>query len=155
MSRTWQGETVIAEGGQGLEGITFVEDADDPDGGTFYIVNQGFEDSAPDDASAILQVRVPLRDPEADDVQAPILRHMRLPVFNVSAIHYDSGSESLYLLTQGDLCRVTTDGEITDTYKMPGEEPEGLTFDSDGQMYFVRDAGGVLTAKMSKAFDAR
>lgn len=153
VSRTWMGETVIAEGGQGLEGITFVEDADDAHGGTFYIVNQGFEDSASDDASAILQVRVPLRD-DVDDVEVPIVRHMRLDVFNASAIHYDANSAALYLLSQGTLCRASMDGEIDATYKTPGDEPEGLTFDGAGDMYFVRDAGGLVRASVDGLFRA-
>ncbi len=154
VSRTWQGQTVIAEGGQGLEGITFVEDADDPDGGTFYVVNQGFEDSAEDDASAILRVRVPLGDADADDVEAPILWHTRLDIFNVAALHYDAGSASLYLLSQGNLCRARMDGEIEHVYETPGDKPEGLTFDGAGRMYFVRDSGGLVSAEMPEWFRA-
>jgi uncharacterized protein YjiK len=74
---------------------------------------------------------------------------MRLDVFNVSAIHYDARAASLVLLSQGKLCRATMDGEIRATYKIPGGDPEGLTFDGAGAMYFVRDAGGLVHATVS------
>lgn len=145
--------TVIAEGGQGLEGITFVPDDDDQDGGTFYVVNQGFEDSAEDDASAILQIRVPLRA-RRDITAARILRHIPLTVFNVAAIHFDAHATELHLFSQGTLCRATMDGEIRETYAMPGDEPEGIAFDGSGHMYFARDSGGIMKAKMSELFRA-
>ncbi|MBT3271071.1 hypothetical protein HN371_28275 [Candidatus Poribacteria bacterium] len=153
VERTVGDETVIAEGGQGLEGITFVADTADPDGGTFYVVNQGFEDSDADDASAVLQLRLPLRE-KKDVLTASILRHMRLPVFNVAAAHYDTHSTELYLLGDGVLCRASMDGDIRETYHVPGDDPEGLAFDASGHMYLVHDSGGVVKAKMSELFRA-
>ena len=153
VERSLDNHTVIAEGGQGLEGITFVADDDDPDGGTFYVVNQGFEDSDEDDASAVLQLRLPLREKE-DVLTARILRHMRLDVFNVAAAHYDTHSTELYLLGDGVLCRASMDGDIRETYRVPGDDPEGLAFDASGHMYLVHDSGGVVKAKMSELFRA-
>lgn len=153
VERSFAGRTVIAEGGQGLEGITFVPDADHPDGGTFYLVNQGFEDSDADDASAVLQVHVPLRA-KTDTLTARILRHIPLDVYNVAAIHYEAPSAELYLLSERALLRADMDGGIRETYRAPGDDPEGIAFDTSGHIYLVHDSGGIMKAKMSELFRA-
>jgi len=144
--RTWQGKTVLDAGGQGLEAITFVPDAKHPEGGTFFVTNQGFADSPPEDASALLQVELPLRRKPAENADAKILDYVRMDVFDLSGLHYDAKRRSLFVISDGGnaLMRITPKGKVLKTERLPGRNQEGITVDNKGFVYIAQDSGGIL-----------
>ena len=56
IDRHLNGNLRLKPGGQGIEAITFVPDADHPEGGTFFVANQAFSLHDPEDPSALFEV---------------------------------------------------------------------------------------------------
>ena len=148
--RTWRGKTVLNALGQGLEGITFVPDAKHPEGGTFFVTNQGFANSAPEDASALLHVELPITTKPGKDADAKILDYVRMDVFDLSGLHYDAKRKRLLVISDGGnaIMRITPKGKVLKTERLPGVHQEGITVDNRGFVYIAQDSGGILTFKL-------
>jgi uncharacterized protein YjiK len=122
-------------GNAGLEALTFVPDANDPEGGLFYAGLQG--------SGNILVFRLPVRSsPTSTDVT-----HIRtIPSFadvaDISGLHYDSGTNVLYAIYDNpDLLRaMTPHGKVLRQWDLPGNNQEGLTFKED-ELYLCMDNG--------------
>ncbi len=63
----------------------------------------------------------------------------------LSDLIYHAGTDRFLVLSSDDLILAVADrtGRIRRTVRLPGEEPEGLTFLPDGRAMLVDDAGGV------------
>lgn len=149
--RSFQGKVLIKKGGQGLESIVFVPDAEHPEGGTFFITNQAFDFKDPEELSAVFQVELPLKSAAAADnnLEAKILRYFSLGVIDLSAIHYDSASNLLYIVSDATntLFEVTLAGKIVKFYAFPENDQEGITLDRENYMYIAQDTGGIIKIK--------
>jgi len=148
LPRTFEGKTILKPVGQGLESITFVPDAEHAEGGTFFVTNQGFADSDPEDASVLLRVELPLRT-GAGAAQQPtprILSCVRMDVTDLSGAHWDRRKRRLILISDAEnrLVQVDDDGKVLASAPLPGRDQEGITFDNAGRMYIAQDSGGVL-----------
>ena len=152
IDRTFQGKVVLEAGGQGIEGITFVPDADHPEGGTFYVTNQAFDLSNMEDLSAIFQVQVPLKTGSDEDLTAKIIGYFTPGVTDLSGIHYDSANDRLYVISDGTntFFEITRTGEVLRSYAFPGNDQEGITVDPEGFLYIAQDSGGIIKFKWSK-----
>ena len=158
VSREYAGRTIMAAGGQGFESITFVPCDDDPDGGTFFVANQGFENAPEDDRSVIVEVRLPLRErvsePDADVIPVPILRTIEPGIIDLAGMHYDAERDRLLVLSdsRNALIEMRIDGEVTAVYAVQGSAQEGITIDGDGNVYIAQDTGQImkLTAANSR-----
>ncbi|MDA1190487.1 MAG: SdiA-regulated domain-containing protein [Candidatus Poribacteria bacterium] len=148
--RTMEAKTIIAEGGQGIEGIAFVADDHHPEGGVFYVTNQGFADSAPDDRSAILEVVAPIR---TGGDQAVIERVVPFDMGDLSDLHYDAGRDLLIAISDSNnaLVALRRSGERLAFYALPGEDQEGITADADEFIYIAQDSGGILKLRRTDA----
>lgn len=149
--RSFQGKVLIKKGGQGLESIVFVPDAEHPEGGTFFITNQAFDFKDPEELSAVFQVELPLKSAAAADnnLEAKILRYFSLGVIDLSAIHYDSASNLLYIVSDATntLFEVTLAGKIVKFYAFPENDQEGITLDRENYVYIAQDTGGIIKIK--------
>lgn len=146
IERTFNGQTVLAKGGQGLESITFVPDTANPEGGTFFVSNQSFETNNPEDASAIIEVILPLNQPiTAGNITVPILYYYPMEVLDLSGMYYSAAADLLYIVSDdGDtLLEVTRTGEIVASHPLPGDGQEGIAFDPDGAFYIAEDLAGL------------
>jgi hypothetical protein len=76
VERDFEGQTLLPPGGDGLEAITFVPDSDHPQGGTFYLANQG----GGKEVALIVEVEVPLSGAPARGRSAQIVRYVSLGV---------------------------------------------------------------------------
>jgi len=150
IERQHQGETVIAAGGQGIEGITFVPQEQHPEGGTFYVANQSFDLGNEADLSAVFELAVPLVTSTAAVDSARIVRFFEFGVTDLSGLHYSQAEKSLYVITDSHnaLLKVTLSGDVQNAYAFPGAAQEGIALDESGFLYIAQDIGGVIKLRI-------
>ncbi|MBW1691412.1 MAG: SdiA-regulated domain-containing protein [Deltaproteobacteria bacterium] len=148
IDRTFRGSTVLKAGGNGIEALAFVPDSTHPEGGTFYIANQGFDLGNKRDPSAIFEAYVPLKSGPSQG-RAWIIRGISLNAIDLSGLYHDQGSGYLYVISGvgNTLFELTRDGDISATYTLPGDNQEGITLDEDGFLYIAQDSGGIVKVK--------
>lgn len=146
VNRTFQGKLVLKAGGQGIEAITFVPDSNHPEGGTFYVTNQGLDLDNREDPSAIFELELPLKK---DSAGAKIIRYFSIGVIDLSGIYYDEISDHLGVIsdTMNTFLEITRDGSIIRSYALPGCNQEGIAVDSEGFLYIAQDSGGIIKVK--------
>jgi len=150
LERTFEGRKVLKPGGDGIEAVEFVPKDKHPEGGTFYVTNQGWNLKATEDVSAVLEVELPIRTAKpGGPLKGKILRMFSLGVIDLSALHYDAGRERLYVVADSadTLFEVTLAGKVTAAYVFPGRDQEGFTVDPDDCAYIAQDCGGILKYK--------
>jgi len=142
--RELDGQTVLASGGQGLEGLTFVPDGEHPHGGRFYVTNQSFDLDSTDDVSAIVELAVPLRDP-GQITAVPVATHP-LGVIDLAGLQYDAAGERFLVVSDGtnSISLVSLAGEVQSCMALPAQTQEGVTIDDEGHLYIAQDAGGII-----------
>lgn len=138
LDRAFEGQTLMAEGGQGIEGIAFAD-------GAFYVANQGFSVDSGDDRSVVCRFRLPL------DVAAPTgpvtAEHCFAPgMTDIAGLAFDSERQRLYLVSDSNnaFAETRADGHLLRLYAFPGQTQEGIALDSDGYLYIAQDAGGIV-----------
>ncbi|MDF7807126.1 SdiA-regulated domain-containing protein [Pontiellaceae bacterium B12219] len=148
IERTFEGEIRMKKGGDGIEAITFVPDDGNPDGGSFYVANQGKDLTNTADASALFELAVPLSDPNTK-VTATIKRCFSIGAIDMSGLQYDAMSSQLLVVSDkmDTLFQVALDGTVHAAHVLPGEDQEGITRDDDGFLYIAQDSGGILKLK--------
>jgi myo-inositol-hexaphosphate 3-phosphohydrolase len=146
INRTFQGAMVLKAGGQGIEAITFVPDSNHPEGGTFYVTNQGLDLENKEDPSAIFEIEAPLRSGSAG---AKIIRYFSLGVLDLSGLYYDEINDHLCAISDAmnTFLEITRDGKIVRSYAFPGYNQEGIAVDREGFLYIAQDSGGIIKVK--------
>jgi len=150
LERTLDGKLVMAPGGQGMEGITFMPNPKLPHGGTFLVANQAFGLNNPNDISAVFEVEVPLADETGNPPACKLLRQFSLDVTDLSDLHYDAARGLLYVISDSNnlLFETEPDGRVIAKYTdLPCADQEGIAFDDAGNMYIAQDSGGVVKIK--------
>jgi len=149
INRTFRGSTVLKAGGNGIEAIAFVPDSNHPEGGTFYIANQGFDLENEEDPSAIFELDVPLKSGTSKGTRAEIIRSISLHAIDLCGLYYDQGSEHLYVISGvgNTLFELTRDGKILAASILPGDTQEGIAVDKAGFLYIAQDSGGIVKVK--------
>ncbi len=139
LDRKFEGKELINAGNGGVEGIAFIPG---PDGGSFLLANQSKEFSGPD-PSIIFEVKI---DDSAGAPVAKIVRYFSLGVTDMSDLYFDAERQQLYVISDTNNLLLITNlaGEIEQTYALPGETQEGITFDNTGALYIAQDSGSVL-----------
>lgn len=149
IERTFKGKTVLKASGQGIEAIAFVPDPKHPEGGTFYVANQSFTLNDKEDPSAIFEVNVPIKSGTGRELEAKIIRYFSIGVIDLSGLHYDKDSDSLYVISDATntFFEVTRTGKILRGYAFPGKDQEGITVDDEDFVYIAQDSGGIIKVK--------
>lgn len=144
--RQFAGRTLMRKGGEGFEGITFMPDPAHKEGGIFYVANQAFVLTDPEDVSAILRVELPLR---SNTGPARILDYFEPGIIDLAALHYDAQTGNILAVCDSPnmLLIYSPRFELLDFYAFPGDNQEGVTVDSDGFIYIAQDAGGIIKLK--------
>ncbi len=152
IERTFQGATVLKSGGQGIETISFVPDPKHPEGGTFYVANQGFDLEDKEDPSAIFVIGVPLKSGASGDLTAKIIRSFSIGVVDLAGSHYDKASDLIYVISDATntLFEITRTGKVLRTFAFPGDNQEGIAVDDEGFVYIAQDSGGIIKVKWNK-----
>jgi len=139
IDRAYQNRLVIKKDSQsGIEGITLID-------GALYLSNQSKKAYPNPDASIVF--RVEIRGEKAYIVE--IFDH---GFIDVAGLSYRNGylymvSDDKNLLVQYDFKNRKT----IQTHKLPKFAQEGITFDTQGFVYFADDEGGVIKLK-AKSF---
>jgi len=144
--RDFNGKTLLAAGGQGIEGITFAPDPKHPEGGIFYVANQAFTLTDKQDISAVFSLELPLRSKTAEP---RITGYFEPGIIDLSGLYYDSGTDHIFVTgdATNTLLEYSRRGELYSVYAFPGDNQEGITVDSDGFIYIAQDSGGVIKLK--------
>lgn len=143
LERTFGGKPLIAEGGQGIEGIAFVPDRT---GCTFYVTNQSYSLENEADPSIIMKVRLPLDSPGEQGRSAAIVEYFSPGIIDISAIFYDARSDTLVALSDAEnvMFEIGRDGSVLNARPMPGKDQEGLAVDDEGNLYISQDSGEII-----------
>ena len=138
IDRVFDGQVLLDPKGDGIEGITFVPDGDSAMGGVFYLVNQS-KKLGGRDPSIIFKVEIA---DLAGEPQAKIVHYFALGVTDLSGIHYDPSARQLIVISDDNdqLSRVSLSGQISHTYRLPGDKQEGVTIDEHGFLYIAQDS---------------
>jgi len=148
IDRAFKGTTVLKAGGDGVEAITFVPNSHRPEGGTFYIANQGFDLEDTEDPSAIFELHLPLQG-RSSGGRARIIRGISFNAIDLSGLSYDRLNGRLYAISGvwNTLFEITMEGVILETYTLPGDNQEGIAVDERGILYIAQDSGGIVTVQ--------
>lgn len=144
--REFEGRTLLAAGGEGMEGITFVPDTEHPEGGFFYVANQSYSLSNEHDISAVFSLDLPLRSGTA---KPRLTGYFEPGIIDLAGLHYDH--ETGHILAVCDspniLLEYSKQHELLNVYAFPGDNQEGVTVDPDGYIYIAQDSGGIIKLK--------
>ena len=133
---------------QGFEGLGFREDADQPGGGTFYLVHQ----RKPARLVALsFDPTGPARTIGASDVAA---RYALKPYEDLTAVSWSEPLGRLVVIAESDdrLLLVSPAGTITGAWALPGGRQEGLALDPQGTLWVADDVQGLF--KITGALEA-
>ncbi|MEN8143036.1 MAG: SdiA-regulated domain-containing protein, partial [Thermodesulfobacteriota bacterium] len=146
LPRTLNGKTVLQSGGRGIEGITFVPDSDHQEGGTFYVANQALSLTDEHDLSVVVEVELPLR---SDVGEAALIGYFTPEVIDLSGLHYDQATDHLFVTSDATntIMEYSRQNKLINAWALPGNNQEGITFDSDGFAYIAQDSGGIIKLK--------
>ena len=144
--RAMDGRTLMKAKGQGIEAITFVPDSEHPQGGLFLVANQAFELTDDEDISAVFQVELPLREPEATP---KLLGYFEPGIIDLSGLHYDPATGNLFVISDvtNTIHEYSADHVLLRSYAFPGKDQEGITADNAGFWYVAQDSGGIMKLK--------
>ena len=129
-----------ADRNQGFEGLAFREDAEQPGGGTFFLVHQ----RKPARLVALaFDPTGPARTIGAADVTA---RHTLKPYEDLTAVAWSEPLGRLLVIAESDdrLLVVSPAGTVTGTWVLPGRRQEGLAFDPSGSLWIADDLAGLF-----------
>jgi DNA-binding beta-propeller fold protein YncE len=148
IERTFEGQTVLKGGGEGIEAITFIPDPNHPEGGVFLVANQSYDLASPDDVSCLFEVELPLKS-SAEGQRVRISRLHRFGVIDLAGLHYDTARDCIYVVSDSTntIYRLARDGTILSSRAFPGDNQEGIAVDSEGHIYIAQDSGGILKLK--------
>ncbi len=144
IDRKFNGETVIDNGGNGIEGLTFAGEVNGSP--TFFAVNQALTDDQPDDSSALLKLEIPI-----GTLEAKIVAHYPMTILDLSGIYLDS-SGILYVTSDNEnkLIEMSQLGDVVREHEgLPGSNQEGVARDLNGLFYIAQDSGNILTFSLN------
>lgn len=141
IERKLRGFPIFPKGGNGIESITFVPNADHPMGGTFWVANQR-ESGDSDEGSWLAEVVLPLNKKKGG--KGRIIRAWRFDMLDISGLQYLSESRRLALISdlQNLYLELSLDGQVLREQALPGYDQEGITVDAEGNIYIAVDGDG-------------
>jgi uncharacterized protein YjiK len=143
LPRTLEGKTLMKAGRQGIEAITFMPDSSHSEGGIFLVANQAFDLSNDADISAIFQFELPLRS-ETEDVK--LIGYFTPGIIDLSGLYYDAASDHIFVISDATniMLEYSRDYKLLHQFALPCDNQEGITIDSDGNLYIAQDSGGII-----------
>lgn len=140
IDRGWKGDPdYLRRGGDGVEGLAFVPDAADPEGGRFWAVNQY-------DPAVLVELDLPLRTGDSKYGTARIRRAVPVDSAPLSDVTWDAAARR-FLVVSALWKRVAVldgDGNYERSVHIPGFMTEGLALLPDGRIVIAQDSGGLV-----------
>ena len=146
INRSFEGKTLLKEGGMGVEAIVFVPDSSHAEGGTFWIGNQSVNLKPSGEPSIVCEVVVPLNTSKTEVAEGTIVRYFEMDFIDISGLAYDAQADSIVIIsdTTNLLVEIQRDGSLIHRYLLPGDDQEGVTFDGLGYMYIAQESGQII-----------
>ena len=144
--RQFQGRLLMKEGGEGIEAITFVPDAQHAQGGTFYVANQAFTLTDQEDISALFELELPLHTKGGEP---RLIRCVTPGIIDLSGMYHDPHTGHLFVVSDATnvLLEYSRERRLINTFAFPGDNQEGIAVDTQGYLYIAQDTGGILKVK--------
>lgn len=143
ISREFGGEEVLTAGGNGFEGIEYIEATPSGDGDYFLLLNQ-------DDPQALLRVERAALDTTGDHPVAASAFH-RLPQMNCGELWYDQSRGELWVVHSWqniyEVLDIDTLAQLA-WEVCPGIAQEGLCKDASGRLWIGSDTGGLAAYQL-------
>lgn len=144
-----KGKPLFPYGADGLEGIAFVPDEANPEGGTFFVVNRapGAKNRRPERGrSFIAELSVPIRTTSAKRAKARIIRAMACEIGDLAGIEWIAERRVLAAVSDhlDRYVEIDLNGTVRRTMRLPGRSQEGIAFDDRGSVYIAQDSGGII-----------
>ena len=143
IDRSYQGDpNYLRRGGDGIEGLTFVPDEKDPEGGSLWAVNQY-------DPPVLLELAISLKTSKEKYQVARIVRAIPVDAAPLSEVTWDA-ENSDFLVASALWKRVVVldaDGKLERNVRVPAFMPEGMTRLPDGRVAIAQDSGGIVLWK--------
>lgn len=141
-------KTILAEEKNKVEAITFVPDATHTEGGTFYLANKNLE-SHDAEESIIFDIEAPLKSSLNQNSTAKIISSFTLNVPDISDLYYNPNNDHLNIISDqtNTFFELTKEGQVLNSYALPGDNQEGFTVDNNGFLYLAQDSGGIIKFK--------
>ena len=144
--RTYQGETILAEGGNGIETLTMV-------GQRIFVANQSFDPSDTEDGSILVELAMTLTG------ELAIVRAHPLPIMDVAGSFYSPKSGELFLLSDAEdrayrlslraMDQLEADAPLPSQmlrpFWVPGDNQEGMAV-VGGSLIIAQDSGDLYDA---------
>ncbi len=148
IERVYQERMILPEGGNGIESITFVPNADHGEGGTFFVGNQVVSYKV-EEKSYIAEIELPLRS--KSNLKGKIKNVFLANINDISGMQYLHQTNRIGVISdlQNIYAEISLDGKVIKEFALPGYDQEGITLDEEGNIYLAIDGdGGVLDAVM-------
>jgi uncharacterized protein YjiK len=129
-----------ADSNQGFEGLAFRDDAEQPGGGTFYIVHQRKP------ARLVALTFDPTGGQRTIGAADVVARYALKPYEDLTAVTWSEPLGRLLVIAESDdrLLLVSPAGTITGSWPLPGARQEGLAFDPQGGLWIADDLQGLF-----------
>ena len=140
IDRSFDGDAnFLRRGGDGIEGLTFVPDAADPNGGRFFAVNQF-------DPAMLLEIAVPLAKSDGRFGTARIVGATSVGWGPLSGVTYAPALDAFVIVSAlwHRAAVVRLGGGAVRWVRVPGIMPEGLDWMPGGRIAIAQDIGGVV-----------
>lgn len=140
IDRSYEGDpNFLRRGGDGIEGLTFVPDANDPEGGRLWAVNQY-------DPPVLLELAIALKSSKEKYQAAKITRAIEVDGAPLSEVTWDPKTRE-FLVVSALWKRVVVldaDGKFKRSVRIPAFMPEGVARLPDGRVAIAQDSGGLV-----------
>lgn len=145
IDRSYQGNAnFLQRGGDGIEGLTFVADADHAEGGRFFAVNQF-------DPPVLIELQVPLRTAKGKFETATIVKAYDVASAPLSGVYWSARMGTFWVISALWKAVYVLDqrGKHLRTVRIPGLMQEGIAPLPDGSFAIAQDTGSLLRWKPS------
>jgi uncharacterized protein YjiK len=143
IDRSWKGDPdFLRRGGDGVEGLVYVPDDADPEGGRLWVVNQF-------DPPVLVRLAIALRTSKDKFQTARIDRAIAVEGAPLSEVTWDPATRE-FLVVSALWKRVEVldrDGHHERSVRIPGFMPEGVARLPDGRFVIAQDSGGLIVWK--------
>lgn len=146
IDRSWKGDpNFLRRGGDGIEGLTFVPDDRDPEGGHLWAVNQY-------DPPVLVELSIPMRSSKEKFLTARIEKAVPVDPAPLSEVSWQSASREFLVVSAlwKRIVVLDADGNQERSVHIPGFMPEGVAVLPDGRIVIAQDSGGLLVWKPGK-----
>jgi uncharacterized protein YjiK len=137
-----QTSEAIPEGSLSLEGIAFLPDENDRQGGVFYVSQKNAGAGSPAAPAGLIVLELPVLHPGDPAVRD----FLPVDILGISDLLLEPGGSTLLAVSSRthSLHRLALDGTALEVFPLPGDKQEGIALAPDGSLYIAQDFGAII-----------